>query len=477
MGNDDEMEIDLVQLLLLCIRKWKTIIVVALIFACLLGGFKGLRGIMSNKDGAAVEQEVETDTKVDNYEVLKGLYEARIDDYKNQIEKNDEYESESVLINLNPNSYYSAFITYYVNTDYKIMPDKTYQDTDHTADVINAYSYFLHSDSCISDVKSKTKDSLDIKYLEELINVKSDGNIINIEVVADTEDRATKIADALIDEMASYKAEVDSKVFPHTIDMLQYSKAVETSRSEDTVNSTPNSANSSSYVVDRQKVYTNRKADIDNNISSLYSKLNGLSEPSDDTGVTASLRSVAKSCIKYGVLGAVLGAFVAMGCIVLKAIFESKIVNASEISYNYGLLVLGDYKSKDGSGKLADLLHKMSYGDASISKDDFMSILAANIKTYVRSSKDANITDISLVGAIASDTLRDMADAVNNINGDKLVSAVGNVFTDSRAISAISDKKHVIVAVDRNTSNNSLKEMLNKFNTLNKTVVGAVLFD
>ncbi len=472
MREEDEMEIDLVQLLLLCVRKWKIVCITAIVLACLLAGVKCIKGIGDIRSGSALEKEANAETTLEQYELSKEVYEGQIQKFKDEVARNDIYEQNSILINLDPNNYYSAFVTYYIDTDYKVMPDKTYQDIDHSGDVLSSYVYFLQSDQCMSYVKDKTQESIDLKYLSELISVTRDGHLLNIEVVGDTADRATNIINALGDAIASYKKEVDNKVYAHSIELIEYSKAADTSRSG-SLDATANN----SYVVNKQKAFNDRKDSINNSIVSTYDKLNKLVEPSESGSSENSMKSVAKSGIKFGIIGAVLGAFAAMGCIVFKAIFESKLINAGELSEVYGLLVLGDYKSKKKSSKFEDTLYKMSYGNATPSKEDFMKVFAANVKTFIKSAADKNIDAISLVGAVPTADINDMVQSVNRLNGDNVLEAAGDVLTDAGAINSIKDRKYMIIAVDRNTSNNELRAQIIKLQNLNKEVIGAVLFD
>ncbi|ETP71016.1 hypothetical protein UYO_3045 [Lachnospiraceae bacterium JC7] len=189
------------------------------------------------------------------------------------------------------------------------------------------------------------------------------------------------------------------------------------------------------------------------------------------------LKDVMKSCIKFGVLGGVAGIFLAAFIICMKAIIVDAVNNASEVTRIFGIRVFGDYKSKKSSNRFADMLYRMSYGDASSDKDDFFKVLTANIDAYVNAFKDKNIDEIALVGRLKTSDMKEIAGSVNGAETSEVVKLAGDILTDAEAIRTINDKKYAIVALDRSTSKNDLRKQLEKLQGLEKTVIGAVLYD
>ena len=76
-----------------------------------------------------------------------------------------------------------------------------------------------------------------------------------------------------------------------------------------------------------------------------------MSGSSGGNGITRS--QALKSGVKFGIIGLILGFFLAAGFIVFKAIVEDKITNAGEITYLFGLRIFGDYKSLGKSNAIA----------------------------------------------------------------------------------------------------------------------------
>lgn len=193
----DEEEIDLLQLCFLCLRKWKTILFVGVVCALILGGYKGAKELSKMGSAVAVEAEETAEEKVTQYDATLASYKTQLELLNETFEKNRDYEQESIIMNMNPNDYYSGSSTYYINTDYKIMPDKAYQDVDYSEDIAQAYHSYLSSSDCLSYVQSKLSEKIPVKYLSELIRVSGTGRVLTIKVVGDTKERTSEILTAM----------------------------------------------------------------------------------------------------------------------------------------------------------------------------------------------------------------------------------------------------------------------------------------
>ena len=489
----NEVEIDLLQLCFLCLRKWKAILLTGVVFALVLGGYKGAGQLSKVGTEVAIEEEETADEKVTQYDSALSSYKASLDRLNETYEKNHVYEQESIIMNMNPNDYYSGSCTYYINTDYKIMPDKTYQDVDSSEDIAQAYRSYLGSSECLSFVQSKLSEKIQAKYLSELIRVSGTGRVLTIKVVGDTKERTAEILNAVNEAVDAYKKEVDTKIHEHQLDLMEYSEAENVpstgSINEGSYNNGPqtqiqvtnvqNNLSERNYVADVQRQFADNQNSLTSQIAVLYDRYAALSDKkvsaAGSSGITRS--QALKAGIKFGIIGLIFGCFVAAGCIVFKAIVEDKINNAGEISYQFGLRIFGDYKSGTKANAFDRMLYKLSYGDALSDKEKFYEVAAANVKTFAAAFEDEDIKEISLVGRIDSDALNNIVKSINNINGDETVKAAGDIIVDAAAINAIRDSKYTLIAADRNTPKKDLRSQLEKLRGLKKSVAGILLFD
>ena len=489
----DEEEIDLLQLCFLCLRKWKTIFLVGVVCALILGGYKGAKELSKMGSAVAVEAEETAEEKVTQYDATLASYKTQLELLNETFEKNRDYEQESIIMNMNPNDYYSGSSTYYINTDYKIMPDKAYQDVDYSEDIAQAYHAYLSSSDCLSYVQSKLSEKLPVKYLSELIRVSGTGRVLTIKVVGDTKERTSEILNALGEAVEAYKKEVDTKIHEHKLDLMEYSEAENipssgsinegvynnVSQTQIQINNSQNNLSDRNYVADVQRQFSDNQANLTNQIATLYDRYTALSDKKESaeggSGVTRS--QVLKSGIKFGIIGMILGIFLSAGFIIFKAILEDKILNSGEIPSLFGLRVLGDYKSGAGANAFDKMLYKLSYGDALSDKEKFYEVAAANVKTFVAAFKDEDISEIALVGKINPEVLKTISKSINDLIGDETVKAAGDVIADATAITAIKDVKYTLIAVDRNTPKKDLRTQLEKLKGLKKSVAGILLFD
>lgn len=219
---------------------------------------------------------------------------------KETFEKNQAYEKDSIILNMNPNDYYSGSSTYYISTDYKIMPDKTYQDVDYSEDIAQAYLSYLTSSECLGFVQSKLTGKIPVKYLSELIRVNLTGRVLTIKVVGDTSERTTEILNALSDAVNAYKQEVDTKIHEHRLDLMEYSEVENTSASdvpEVVADQTPAGlkAGSDNYVADFQKQFSDSQISLTNQIASFYNNYTSLADKKVSTDSSAAVGNIAKS--------------------------------------------------------------------------------------------------------------------------------------------------------------------------------------
>lgn len=110
-----EQEIDLKDLMFAVLRKWRPIILIAIVFAVLLGGMKGAGALKQMKDSeylAAKQQEY--DNSMDQYAISKASLEKEVENIKASLESQNEYMEKSVLMNINPYDEYVTAAAFYV---------------------------------------------------------------------------------------------------------------------------------------------------------------------------------------------------------------------------------------------------------------------------------------------------------------------------------------------------------------------------
>ena len=113
-----EQEIDLKDLMFAVLRKWRPIVLLAIVFALLLGGFKIFKGLNQLKDEEYVKQnQEEYKASLDQYNATKKRLEKELANIEENIESQQKYKDESILLNINPYDEYMESATFYISTD------------------------------------------------------------------------------------------------------------------------------------------------------------------------------------------------------------------------------------------------------------------------------------------------------------------------------------------------------------------------
>ena len=467
----------------------------AVLLGVLLAGYKGAAGIASVRSSQGAEKETEDEEAMEQYEAAKAAYENQIRMLGSMISDNSSYKEDSILLNLGANGYFSANSVYYINVSPEELfkPGMAYSDTDYAHEVIqnyidnvaNAYTLYIYSSECLNYVQQKLTDNISLRNLKDLINVSQNSGILNVQVVGDTSKRVDEIMAALDEALSLYKDKVESGVYAHEFKQIEKTKADKVSESEvesssvtgiDGKTVSTEAQTAAGYVQTKQLDFSSTQNNLINQYETIKDKYSKLTEPSK-SGSGTSLKGVLKSCIKFGMIGGFVGLFLAAGIICVNAIFVDAVNTASEVNDYFGVRVFGDYKSRKSSGKFGDMLYKATYGDATSDKEDFLKVFAANIDAYVHAFKDKQVTDVAFVGRLDTSDMKEMVEAVNTAKGSELIAYAGDILTDAEAINFIKDKKYAIVAVDRKTPKRDLRKQLEKLKGLDKTVIGAVLYD
>lgn len=169
----DELEVNLFELLQRLCRQWKQIAVCAVVFACLIGGYK----MMSGRKTVSMTEQVNTAQEALTVNEQQRV--AAAVELSEGIQKQESYLSESVLINIDSSKKDRFSLIYSVEKAKKHDRQK----------IVEAYMNYLGSGE-LADRIQKSNQSLqdmDSAYITELIAVsqKNNGSQIVIEETAD----------------------------------------------------------------------------------------------------------------------------------------------------------------------------------------------------------------------------------------------------------------------------------------------------
>ena len=126
-----EREIDLIQLIKTMLKKIWIMIAAGVVGAVLLGAYKVIPMMQNLNNPEVIEkQEEEYVDKLKEYEKDKKQLEKEIENLNTSIERQEEYNEKSVLMQLNPFDVQVGVVQYYIDTDYQIILESTYKNPD-----------------------------------------------------------------------------------------------------------------------------------------------------------------------------------------------------------------------------------------------------------------------------------------------------------------------------------------------------------
>lgn len=460
-NNNYEQEIDLKDLMFAVLRKWRPIIVIAIIFAFLLGAFKTVKGIQQLGDEEFVKKNQQTyDMNMDQYTSTKARLEKEITNLQENIESQQEYKEKSILMNINPYDEYVETATFYISTDYAIMPGMIYQNPNTSTSILRAYMSIAQNGEMYNYVLGKLNNKMGVRYLKELVKIEPDygNNMLDITVVGDTRKTAGEVMGYIKDSIMSSKQGITDAIGEHEINLVDESQFVTVDLELD----------------NKQTDFSNTMDQLDTNLKDKTKELAELEEPKNSL---LSKRSVLKSAIKYAVLGGVLGAFMVVFFLCVAFLMSDKLVNEKELKRRYGIMVLGVFRKKNKNRAFVFVdkwLDKLEGTSAREMEDEkTFEVAAANAINYMEQD---SVKNVILVGTVESVRLEQVCAGLAPMLGTAILTVGGNLGQDALAIKKAAACDAVIIVEQRDSSLfGGIEQELEVVRSLGKKVVGCIV--
>lgn len=222
-----EVEINLLDLLMKLCKQWKQILVCAVVFACLLGGYRFIKGSgEAQTNGAAVSTEGIVLTK-DEQKRVDGAVTL-----SDEIEANQKYMDESILMNIDPYHKDRAVLLYSIEDVSKRTKQR----------IVESYLSFIKDGGAIKELKEKAPDTwtMDDSYLAEVIyayqsndsstqivlNETTANTLFYIEVTGKDDKMVAELSEGLQEAVDAYQDSVKENAGEHTLTLLSNEQGV-----------------------------------------------------------------------------------------------------------------------------------------------------------------------------------------------------------------------------------------------------------
>lgn len=335
-----EVEINLLDLLKKLCKQWKQILVCAVVFACLLGGYRFMKGSgEAQTNGAAVSTEGIVLTK-DEQKRVDGAVTL-----SDEIEANQKYMDESILMNIDPYHKDRAVLLYSIEDVSKRTKQR----------IVESYLSFIRDGGAIKELKEKAPDTwtMDDSYLAEVIyayqsndssmqivlNETTANTLFYIEVTGKDDKMVTELARGLQEAVDAYQDTVKKNAGEHTLTLLSKEQGVK----------------SDNDLATKQH---DKNYQLSNNLYNLKTLTDTFNEQQkavyEETIATEddSLQqenAISRFSIKWIVLGFAGGMFVYCGIFACFYLLRDTVKSVEELKTHYTFPIFGGITLKKGT--------------------------------------------------------------------------------------------------------------------------------
>lgn len=452
--ENQDWEISLKDMVFSVLYQWKRILVVALVLAVVLGGYKGYGSWRSANDPESLAQAQEAYAEeLAVYEQELASLERSVEQLENAIASENEYLTESPLMQMDYHNVYKASVSLYFSTGYQIMPQMSYQNVDTTKSVVSLYKAALESNGIMDAVAGEV--GIEAKYLHELVTVVKDSDyILQIEVIHEDKDTASKIVELMLDNLSSTQSQVTETVGEHTMAVVLNTAA-------------------SSVELDVAETQDTEKAKLETYMTTYDNTVTELKALGDPPVMAASNSNAVKTAVKWAVLGGVAGVLVYAVAACVLFLLGGAVHSGEEMKKRLQIKVLGSVirgkKRPDGVTRWIKQLE----GRLDTNSDTNLEMLAANIHSYAGGAKtllvtgDANIQDTQL-----------LAENLRQKLGDITLTACGSLLRDPEALRQlhVCDGVLLVEVCGKSKYQNIIHE-LERVTDASKPIVGCITVD
>lgn len=350
-----EESITLSELLAAVIRAWKKVLATALVLALLLGGFRAYRLISQSRAPENFPEAIETryQDAMKSYDIQKENLEISIQDKQSELESEQEYIDNSLLMKLDPYNVYVTYIQLAISDLDESAFLQVFRQQDTPIDYLiskiqNQYLAIWQILDLTDSLELPQGPKAESKYLQEVVTLEcAEGSLLKITGYGTTAMESERLADAAYNCLLDHQEAVIDGSYPHRFSV---------------VNRTTKSIVDLS-LRDSQKSHFTSVETLTTNLEALQKQLDELSEPEREAGFSAAV--MVKSIIKYMILGLAAGAFLACFCIFVMTIFSSRVASSSQLERLLSVPYLGTGTVPGRMERLANyIVGERTWGDS-----------------------------------------------------------------------------------------------------------------
>ncbi len=333
-------EVSLKHLLVRALRRWKIVVIGALVAGLAFGAFSIYRGRKMKEAMNAAYEEYEI--ALENYNASMEELQSEIASFQDQIAMQQDYLNSSIVNSINPykEQMASAQLNFTLQDEegadgdaYKVML---------TSSLVRSYGVYILD--LMNYAKASEELGIGRSAIREMISVSyADGtNVALVSVRHDDGEVSGKILDYIIEELRDNKPIFEAEFGPHTMTVLHRDV-------HDNIDKTL--ANSQATRGDIITALTK-------SMTSVQTTMNSMEKPAEVTRYSRSW--LLRNAMIMGVLGLVLGGFGITLALMLLILARGTLVTGSEISRRFRIRCLADLAGRDTCDSLAAKLENIA---------------------------------------------------------------------------------------------------------------------
>ncbi len=431
----DEQVIYFKDLLFATVYQWRKILIVALITALALGGWKWLtstQDIDVNQQSAQKayqEERLKLEEQADRLEVR----------LKNQLA----YMNESVLMSLDPYEMYQAIAIITVSTNEETAPEN--EETSKADALIMMYQTALVGDSLLEEAEEKT--DIPAKYIAELISLSMQAGQAQSTLCITVRHSETATAEQILEVVMHRLGELEEQFqvqMPHKLHF-----------------SVMNTVCVDQELIGIQGQAQTRLKESKNLLAEKQNELSQLKAPSVPNG-----GSRLKQTVLFAMVGGILGAVLVAGLACIAHIARRRVYSARTLQNRTDVKVLGCLAT-DRKAKADTWLRKLEGRDT----EGDLTVIAAIVRNYCGTNQQLLIT-----GDCDPANWEPVLEALRN--ADVRILSAGKLLSSAQALQMLTQCDAVLLVEKCDVSGyQQVNRQCALINDQNKQLIGCVLLD
>lgn len=457
-NRKNEHMIYLKDLIFAALYQWKKLLIGAVVLAVLLGGFQGITGLIDPKDPETLEAITkQNQIQQERYEAEVDSLEKQIETLRAQVRSQQEYLDNSLLMQLQPYSFYEASLVLYIDTDYQILPEMSYQNPNQSHAVIKAYESLLLGNDCLQAMADAMgteprylKELLELEYNEE--SEATDANVLRIVGKAATQEQAQQLLELLVGQVKLLQKSISSSVEAH-----RYSIVEQATREAIDLD-----------LADQQKAENDRLTTLLSAQTTAQSSQAALTPPSlqSDNG-----KAVLKKTVIFAVIGGVLAIFFGVVILWVSHIASSKVYSCRTLADRTGIKVLGALADDLPKNRIDQWLLKLE-GRMLRDPQAQADLLALSIR-----NQTAGSAKLLLTGSTSAESRQALVEALAKAMPQATVMSVEDILEDVSALEALAGCDAVLLTEQCHVSSyHDIDRRMELIRDHNKQLTGCILY-